>query len=156
MCAVYSPGFSGRGGFPVAALCWAVGFCHPGNQSCCQSALLPSLLNPPESLRHVCLAEILSGWSWDGNNTPQPCDKPMLPVDMQRHGSSRKCLNLLGSISSFLRPARPLLAFPRSSSKSSLWGRTKQAASSKTGTTPAPWKGRRFPFASGTDRPAAA
>lgn len=68
-----------------------MGFCHPGNQSCCQSALLPSLLNPPESLRHICLAEILSGWSCDGNNTSQPCDKPMLPVDIQRHGSSRKC-----------------------------------------------------------------
>lgn len=50
-----------------------------------------SLVNAPESLRCICLAEILSGWSWDSNNTSQTHDKLMLPVDIQRYSSGLKC-----------------------------------------------------------------
>lgn len=91
------------------------------NQSCSQFLLLPSLLNAPESLRHTALAEILSGWSWDSNNTSQRHDMPMLPVAIEWYSSTLKCFKPPFSISLFLRPAAPLLAFPRTPENKSSW-----------------------------------
>lgn len=65
--------------------------CHPRNQSCSQLLLSPSLVNALESLKHICLTEILSEWSLDSNNTSQIHDKLMLPVDIQRYSSRLKC-----------------------------------------------------------------
>lgn len=110
------------------------------NQSCSQLLLLPSLLNAPESLRHITLAEILSGWSWGSNNTSQPHDMPMLSVAIEWYSSTLECFKSPFSISLFLRPAAPLLAFPRTPANRvhGAPGRSKEAASIKTGKIPAP------------------
>lgn len=45
----------------------------------------------------------------------------MLPVDIQKHSSRCKCFKSSWQHFVVLRPTNPLLAYPRSSSKSSLW-----------------------------------
>lgn len=120
VCCIW-PGLLWQCAFQGGALCQAVGLCHPGNQSCSQLLLLLSLVNAPESLRHISLAESLSGWSWDSDNTSQNHDKLVLPLDIERYSSSLKCFK--SSWQPFIVPQAYYnpACFPQDPRKSSSW-----------------------------------